>query len=209
MPAVAGTASPLARAAGGGLEIAGVVLTVGLAGGIGSPSVADLSGALLLLFLGRTIRFASLGGPLEWLAMVAGLTAVAVRWGSSSIESIQGAQGVLGLGVGDELLVAGLAAAGVGALVAFACWLAPVPSMLEERVIFGLTAFAGGAALAAVFLGRAGSEILVFGLGLCLGLGAAAFAFGLDKVQAKAARLVPAAALLLSLGGLGLVSAAV
>ena len=185
-PAVAGAASPLSRSVGGGLEISGMVLSAGLALGIGAPSVVDLAGGLLLMIMGRAIRLPARSVHLfSWLAMTLALVAVATRWGSPSLEAIQGAQGVLGLATGTELTVTSTALAALGALLGLANHLARPPEGIEERVIQGAGAVVGGLALAATFLGRAGSEALTIPSGIAVGAAAWGLALLLTRGPAR------------------------
>lgn len=194
---------------GGGLEAAGVVLSVGLAAGIGGPSVVDLSMALLLVFLGRAIRTPGpLHGVLSWLSISLALGAVAVRWGSPSLDVIQGAQGVLGVGVGEDLVVVGLFLAGVSAFSGLAHWLTPVPQELEERIAILLGGLAGGLCLAVAFLGQAGRELMVLGLGALVGLSAIGLAWLLEKLPRRATDRIPLAAAVVAAVAAGLVGSA-
>lgn len=164
------------------MEVAGGVLAAGLALGIGAASVADLSGAMLLLILGRGIRktgATNLVGP--WLGITLALGAIAFRWGAPSLEAIQGAQGVLGLGAGEVFSVAGSVFAGLGGLLALSALVGPLPDDLEERILFLATPLAGGSILAAVFLGQAGRDVLVLPLGLLVGAIAVGIAILLEK----------------------------
>lgn len=169
---------------GGGLEVAAVILATGLALGVGTPSVVDLGGAMLLLALGRAIRLPSaIGTVLPWLGISLALGAVAFRWGSSSLEAIQGVQGVLGLGAGDAFSLTGLIFAGLGGLLGLSVLVGSLPSELEERILYAAVPVAGGLVLAAVFLGRAGDESIVLPLGLFLGAIATGLAILLEKVS--------------------------
>jgi len=181
-----------------------MVLTGGLALGVGAPSVADLAGALLLMIVGRAIRLPARSVHFaSWLAMTAALVAVAIRWGTPSLEAIQGAHGVLGIATGTEVTVAATVLAGLGAVLGLANHLAHTPSGVEERVIQGASALVGGLALAATFLGRAGSEALTIPLGIALGAGAFGLSLLLTKAPQRLQVVVTYAGLALAALGLG------
>ncbi|MGI8407030.1 MAG: hypothetical protein ACR2L3_00755 [Actinomycetota bacterium] len=164
--------------------MSGIVLGTGLALGVGAPSVVDLGGVVLLLALGRAIRLpSSIGAFLPWLAISLSLGAVAFRWGSPSVEAIQGAQGVLGLRAGEPLSLAGLIFAGLGGLLGLSVLVGSLPSDLEERILYAAAPVAGGLVLGAVFLGRAGDEFMVLPLGVFLGAVAIGIALLLEKAS--------------------------
>lgn len=204
---MAGSRSPLSRAVGGGFEVAGIVLAAGLAVGIGDPSVAGLWAGLLLLFLGRGIRSASPRGVLDWLCIAIGLGVVSVRWGTPMVGSIQGAQGVLGLAAGPELLVAGTILAGLACLFALADWLSPLPEALEERALAALGACAVGLCISAVFLGQASREASAYAAGIGLALVSAGLAFALGRAPRGFVTALPLVLIALALIGAGFVAA--
>jgi hypothetical protein len=191
---------------GGGLEISGMVLCGGLALGVGAPSVADLSAALLLMIMGRAIR---LPGPdllpLAWLGLTLAFVMVAIRWGSPSLESIQGAHGVLGLTTGTEFTVAATLFAVLGALIGLASHLSLAPPGVEEWIIRAAGALAGGLAVGAVFLGQAGKEALSIPIGLVVGAAALGLGILLSKASGRVPSVAAVASSVLPAVGLGLV----
>lgn len=115
-------------AVGYGLRITGVVLAAGYLLALAAGSVLDVVVALALISLGRSMVTQSHAGPSLYsscLVLLAGAGAIAaVRWESSALADIRGAQAVLGptVSVGPSAAAFASAAGAIAGVIALALW---------------------------------------------------------------------------------------